>query len=60
MHRYRMLIENHFVYRNNDEDNNLLGNSYSLNGLEDNERKAMKRREIVPRGREEYLTDHFS
>ncbi len=36
-----MLIEIHFVYQNNDVNNNSLGNNYSLNVLEDNEQMAL-------------------
>lgn len=39
-----MLVEIHFVYRNNDVSNNSLENSCFSNALEDNERMARKRK----------------
>jgi hypothetical protein len=44
-----MLIENHFVYRNNDVNNSSLENNYSLNALGDNEQMARRKKErIIP------------
>jgi hypothetical protein len=48
MPQYQMLIEIHFVYRNNDVNSNLLVNNYFLNVLEDNEHMAKKRRRRKP------------
>jgi hypothetical protein len=44
-----MLIENHFVYRNNDVNNSSLENSYSSNVLGDNEQMARRQKKrIIP------------